>query len=784
MSKSFLSWFSAYKQRALQLKHRRLVVLAGETSWTWSLLTSIPSFPYGTATETTVNSTESWQIYGDSSSILLPEKVLSEKVLPGKVLPEKSKSDLSISATVTSKNYRHQLGAENQYLVFFASDNDFNIDALAALSGTLVAGGVLFLLWPGSVAQEFGVDFQRNNRQEDDFQSKKSAFLQRFFNGVIDDESVALIEQGQVFELSEPALLPAILPEEKAEPILSFNCKTPEQKEAVDRIIKVVTGHRNRPLVLTADRGRGKSSALAIAAAELLKNARTKMHIVITAPHLQACIIFFQQLKNALPEATFSSNRCVHINGIIEYKPVDVLMQDKPKLNLLLVDEAAGLPVYLLKGLLEQYHRIVFSTTVHGYEGAGRGFTLKFQAILKQQYPQWQKFHMHQPIRWAQHDPLETFIFQSCLLKATLADITTKANLDSNTYSKTVTKVKQGLPQPAINSPEVTSSDFEETPDFSLLTSAQLLADEALLEQVFSVLVTAHYQTKPSDLKMLLDNPLLNVFCLKKQEQVIAVALLMQEGNVAEKEVTEVKNGRRRLRDQFIPQSLLSHSGIEQAFEFSYLRIMRIAVHPQCQQFGIGSYFLTRLEQYAIEEGIDFIGASFGANVQLLSFWLKGDYQLARIGFTPDAASGEHSALVLKALNENSLHLLFDIHRHFYLTFDYLLLDEYQALEVKLAGLILHYCPEHCLPELTAFDLATVQAFADKQRLFSSCVYSLHLWLRHQLTLPLTVGIYPLIHRVLYKNSAASVGKTYQFTGKKALNQHLLNFVQESLTEK
>lgn len=37
-----------------------------------------------------------------------------------------------------------------------------------------------------------------------------------------------------------------------------------EQRLAIDSIIKVVTGHRKRPLVLTADRGRGKTSALGL----------------------------------------------------------------------------------------------------------------------------------------------------------------------------------------------------------------------------------------------------------------------------------------------------------------------------------------------------------------------------------------------------------------------------------------------------------------------------------------------------------------------------------------
>ena len=55
-----------------------------------------------------------------------------------------------------------------------------------------------------------------------------------------------------------------------------------EQTEAVSLIKKVVTGHRKRPLVLTADRGRGKTSALGIACAKLLE--KKPLHILLLHP--------------------------------------------------------------------------------------------------------------------------------------------------------------------------------------------------------------------------------------------------------------------------------------------------------------------------------------------------------------------------------------------------------------------------------------------------------------------------------------------------------------------
>ena len=743
-TKQFHLWINSYKNSALLLNERRLVILSGKAAWALSLLTNFVAditvgFPDETQRNGDVYLARKCLIYGDSS--LFP-------------------------ANVPLKRFRDKLGSESDCIIF--ADSKFNIDALAALSGTLKAGGILFIIMP-----------------ELDKQIKQSRFVKRFF------KLLAMIpEHAQINEFFENPLLPAI-PNKRVvigdqinnEENLAYACLTIEQVEAVNAIEKVVSGHRKRPLVLTADRGRGKSSALAIACAQLLLQGKegNQQRIIVSAPDTQSLSVFFQQLAISLPDAIHQSNYCTHHHGTVEYIAIDQVIKNKPTASLLLIDEAAGIPVYLLEQLLNRYHRMVFSSTVHGYEGAGRGFTLKFQKILNKECPNWRALHLNKPIRWRAGDPLEKLIFDTCLLNSELTSIDS-GSCPAKHYSLDLSALS-----------------------FRVIKVQILMADEDLLRQIFSILVTAHYQTKPSDVKLMLDNPKVLLVCLVEPEEnkVLAVALLLSEGvtvNESSSDMNEINvddveavlHAKRRLKDQFLPQSLLSHCGFEQAFNYSYLRIMRIAVHPQCQQQGVGQSLLNHVEKLASEQKIDFIGASFGVNAPLLSFWLHAGMQVTRIGFTKDKASGEHSVMVLRGLNLIATSQLQQLNDEFYRSFDYLLSDEYKALNAELIVLLLKQQDKSKLTRITALDLANVKAFAEGQRLYSNCAYSLYLWFKHLLVTQsnfasnITSEEIQLvcINRLLQKHSIEQVCQCYGYQGKNKLESALKDYVKQQLTIK
>jgi len=149
---------------------------------------------------------------------------------------------------------------------------------------------------------------------------------------------------------------------------------------------------------------------LGIAAAQLLLE-RPGLNIIVTAPSMKAIEQVFSHASQRLDscEAINAAYICYQ-GGSLRFVAPDELLKSNPDCDLLLVDEAAAIPVPMLKSMVDIYHRIVFSTTVHGYEGSGRGFGLKFEAWLSEHRPGWKGFKLDQPIRWNRNDPLERWL--------------------------------------------------------------------------------------------------------------------------------------------------------------------------------------------------------------------------------------------------------------------------------------------------------------------------------------------------------------------------------------
>ena len=563
--------------------------------------------------------------------------------------------------SVRSNNQALQhLGDEVELLIYDAFCG-FNPDAFGALSGTLRGGGLLVLLtpslehWPKYADPEYA-RLVVAGQTASDFGGN---FLQRLVDLLQSDPSVARVEGGRI--QNRPV---QTIAETQTAPEAIEGCLTPDQHRAVTAIEQVLRGHRKRPLVLSSDRGRGKSSALGIAAARLM--LETKRRILVTAPRRSAVEALFQQAQRLLPDARIRDGDLHAAGSTLVYTAPDHLLSEPQEADLLLIDEAAAIPATLLQTLLENYPRLVFATTMHGYEGTGRSFTLRFREHLDRITPQWREQRLDTPIRWAENDPLEALVFRLLGL-----DCEPAADHEMAAAIAATTQLDH--------------------PD-----SRWLLHHESTLRQLFGLLVLAHYRTTPKDLRLLLDAPNLQTLLLRHGENIAGAALVSIEGGFDSQLAQAIWAGERRPRGHLMAQSLGAHVGLPSAPRLKGLRVVRIAIHPAAQRRGLGSQLVSSIREHASRQGCDYLGTSFGVSQDLLRFWLANDLQPVRLGLRPGASSGEHALLMVSPITDQGEQMVAAARDRYALQLPALLGDPLRDLPAAMAASLMLTCnPSH-----------------------------------------------------------------------------------------
>nr|WP_269814482.1 tRNA(Met) cytidine acetyltransferase TmcA [Halorussus litoreus] len=396
-------------------------------------------------------------------------------------------------------------------------------------------------------------------------------------------------------------------------------------------------------VVVEADRGRGKSSAAGIAAGAL---AAAGSDVLVTAPEYRSAREVFVRAAALLEslgrefETDHDPPRDIRVvggecasGGRVRFaEPTDAAdLLDESDGNAapdaVFVDEAAALSVRLLERFLAA-PTVAFTTTVHGYEGAGRGFSVRFRDRLAESDHAVVETRLADPIRYAAGDPVEAWAFHALLLDA----------------RPPVEEVVAGV--------EAASESVE----YRRLSPAELLADETLLREVFGLLVLAHYRTEPDDLARLLDAPNLSVRALVADSEsparsghVVAVALLAREGDLPADLREHMYEGG-RVRGNMLPDVLTSQLRDEEAGVPAGMRVVRIATHHAVRSRGLSSRLLSEIrEEFA--DDLDWLGTGFGATPDLLRFWRANGYRTVQLSTTRNDASGEYSALMLDPLS-------------------------------------------------------------------------------------------------------------------------------------
>ena len=383
-------------------------------------------------------------------------------------------------------------------------------------------------------------------------------------------------------------------------------CRTDDQRDAVHALESLATP--GQAVVVQADRGRGKSSAAGLAAANL---ARAGEDVLVTAPQYRSAGELFTR-AGALLE-TLGASVGDASGGRIRFASPEraVDLPDDP--DVVLVDEAAALPVRRLEALLSA-PSVAFTTTVHGYEGAGRGFSVRFRDRLDDAEHAVTEVSMTAPIRYADADPVEVWAFRALLLDA----------------------------RPPVS--ELVGDATPETATYRRLTASDLLDDEHLLREVFGLLVLAHYRTEPTDLARLLDAPNLTVRALTYGGHVVAVALLAREGALDAETRGRLSEG--RVRGNMIPDVLTTQLRDESAGVPVGQRVLRIATHGAVRSRGLGSRLLAEVrDEFAAD--VDWLGVGFGATPELLDFWRENGYRTLHLSTSRNDRSGEYSAVML-----------------------------------------------------------------------------------------------------------------------------------------
>jgi N-acetyltransferase 10 len=289
------------------------------------------------------------------------------------------------------------------------------------------------------------------------------------------------------------------------------------------------------------------------------------------------------------------------------------------------IDEAAAIPLPLVKALMHQPDRLTFlSSTVNGYEGTGRALSLKLIKELRESKggrnaelqaansaagaivgtksnkgetkvheQRWaaaaaavsqegsdklqgplREIELSTPIRYSTNDPVEAW-----LNKLLCLDCGSSATL----------KLSGGAPAP-------TSCKLYSVDRDALFSYHKL--SESFLQKLMGLYTSAHYKNTPNDLQMLSDAPAHSVFVLLSPSaekdanslpDILAVVQVALEGQISRKAVeAQLARGHRSAGD-LIPWTIAQQFGDSKFAQLSGARIVRIAVHPSVQGMGYGS---------------------------------------------------------------------------------------------------------------------------------------------------------------------------------------------------
>ena len=563
----------------------------------------------------------------------------------------------------------------------------FHPNDLGIIIETIAEGGIIIAIGPHvkkweNLVGKWHEELVSDNYSVDDVTPR---FYRRFIHRTLEAEGIIVFDADKrkilkryEYESKEQSREEIQIPERKEIKRKLYKlCATQDQVRVLELFETFFDRQKERKaVVITADRGRGKTAVLGIVTPYLISRMhrvlKRPVRIMVVAPTPQAVQTYFKFLKKALVRQGMKEYRVKESNGLItvinsrfarvEYVVPRRAMVEKDYADIIIVDEAAGIDVPVLWKITEGVRYIIFSTTIHGYEGAGRGFSIRFLKRLEaDETVEIEKIHLEEPIRYGKGDPIEAWLYDVLLLDAQPAELD----------EEDIEAIKNG---------KLT---------FEAIDKDEMFNDERLLREFFGIYVLAHYRNRPSDVVILSDMPNHFPFRVTVNGKTVCSIHIAIEGGIGKELMKEMANGYKP-RGQIIPDLVLKHYWDYDFPKLLGVRVVRIATHPSVMNMGIGSFGLQRLVSWAAGNELDWIGSGFGVSPELLRFWLKNGFSPIHMTPQRNEVSGEHTVIVLKALKMHIHSIVERLNSDFVKRLLEWLNDELSDLEVETAMYLLH----------------------------------------------------------------------------------------------
>lgn len=492
-------------------------------------------------------------------------------------------------------------------------------------------------------------------------------------------------------------------------------CRTLDQAKAILTFADAISDKTLRQTVaLTAGRGRGKSAAMGLAIAAAV--AQGYSNIFITSPSPENLKTLFEFLFKGFDALGFEEHAdydivqstsaqfhkaIVRVNIFKTHRQTVQWIQPTDahvlgQAELLVIDEAAAIPLPLVKKLLGPY-LVFMASTINGYEGTGRSLSLKLLSQLRSATGSDRKLReitLNEPIRYAAGDPVEGWLNKLLCLDASVSSPTSQG--------------ARSYPHPS----ECELFSINRNTLFSFHP-----VSEAFLHKIMGLYVASHYKNSPNDLQLLSDAPAHQLFVLLAPQrqanalpEPLCVIQLALEGKISRASMASSLAAGQRGGGDLIPWVVSQQFQDTEFASLSGGRVVRIATNPDYIGMGYGARAMDQLQRFfkgefvpldeSVElfkadfevaprvsdadlgqaslaeelhtkdpkqmppllmrlaemqpEPLDYLGVSYGMTQPLFKFWKRLEFLPVYLRQTVNDLTGEHTAIMINSLRPNS----------------------------------------------------------------------------------------------------------------------------------